>query len=42
MLMALAEELCFEMTLEPGDMQLINNHVIYHGRTAFEDDRAPA
>lgn len=37
-LMALAEELCFEMTLEPGDVQLINSHVTYHGRTAFEDD----
>ena len=35
---ALAEELCFEMPLEPGDIQLLNNHVIYHGRTAFTDD----
>ena len=41
MLMALAEELCFEMRFEPGDMQFVNNHVIYHGRTAFEDDGAP-
>jgi hypothetical protein len=23
---------------EPGDMQLVNNRVIYHARTAFEDD----
>lgn len=38
MLMALCEELCFEMTLEPGVIQLLNNHVIYHGRTPFEDD----
>ena len=38
LLMALAGELAFEMTLEPGDMQLLNNHVIYHGRTPFEDD----
>jgi hypothetical protein len=38
MLMAIAEELCFEMTLEPGDVQFINSHVTYHGRTAFEDD----
>ena len=38
MLDALAEELCFEMPLEPGDLQLLNNHVIYHGRTAFTDD----
>jgi len=36
----LAEELCFEMPLEPGDLQLLNNHVIYHGRTPFEDDAA--
>lgn len=38
MLMALCEELSFEMTLEPGDIQLLNNHVIYHARTPFEDD----
>ncbi len=37
-LMATAEELRFEMTLEPGDLQLINSHVTYHGRTPFEDD----
>ncbi len=40
MLMALAEELCFEMTLEPGDVQFLNSHVTYHGRTPFEDDKA--
>jgi hypothetical protein len=40
MLMALAEELSFEMSLEPGDMQFLNNHVVYHGRTPFEDDAA--
>src|SRR5216684_1475616 len=38
LLMKTAEELCFEMTLEPGDLQLINSHVTYHGRTPFEDD----
>jgi hypothetical protein len=38
MLMALAQELSFEMTLEPGDMQFLNNHVVYHGRTPFEDE----
>ena len=37
-LMTTAQELCFEMTLEPGDLQLINSHVTYHGRTPFEDD----
>jgi hypothetical protein len=38
LLAALAEELCFEMRFAPGDMQLLNNHVVYHARTAFEDD----
>ncbi len=38
MLGDLAEALCFEMPLEPGDLQLLNNHLIYHGRTAFTDD----
>ena len=38
MLAALGEELCFEMVLEPGDIQFINNHVVYHARSAFEDD----
>jgi hypothetical protein len=41
MLMAVAEEVSFEMTLQPGDLQLINSHITYHGRTPFEDD-APA
>ena len=40
MLMKLAAELSFEMRFQPGDMQLINNHVIYHGRTPFADDAA--
>lgn len=38
MLLALAKELAFEMTLEPGDIQFLNSHVTYHGRTPFEDD----
>lgn len=29
--------LCFSMELEPGDIQLLNNHVTVHSRTAFED-----
>ncbi len=37
LLAELAQELCFEMSLEPGDIQLLNNHVIYHGRSAYED-----
>ncbi len=39
MLLALARELAFEMTLEPGDIQFLNSHVTYHGRTPFEDDK---
>ena len=38
MLMDVAEEHCFEMRFAPGDIQLLNNHVVYHGRTAFKDD----
>jgi hypothetical protein len=38
MLMDVAEEVCFEMRFAPGDIQLLNNHVVYHGRTAFKDD----
>ena len=40
LLTELAKELSFEMTLEPGDMQFLNNHVIYHARTPFTDDAA--
>jgi hypothetical protein len=38
MLMDVAQEQCFEMRFAPGDIQLLNNHVVYHGRTAFKDD----
>ena len=30
-------ELMHTMWLEPGDLQLMNNHVVLHSRTAFED-----
>ena len=40
MLAALAEELCVEMPFEPGQIQLMNQHVTYHGRTAYADDAA--
>jgi hypothetical protein len=40
MLSDLADELSFEMSFAPGDIQFVNNHVIYHARTAFEDDTA--
>lgn len=38
MLIDVAEEECFEMRFAPGDIQLLNNHIVYHGRTAFKDD----
>lgn len=38
LLAEIAEEICLDMVLEPGDIQLLNNHVIYHARTAFEND----
>jgi hypothetical protein len=40
LLLAVAKELAFEMVLEPGDIQLLNSHVTYHGRTPFRDDRS--
>jgi hypothetical protein len=40
MLAALAEELCIEIPFEPGQIQLMNQHVTYHGRTAYADDAA--
>jgi hypothetical protein len=40
LLMELAEELSFEMTFSPGDIQFLNSHVTYHGRTPFEDDKS--
>lgn len=40
LLAELAEELCFEMQLTPGDIQLLNNHIVYHARTPFVDDPA--
>jgi alpha-ketoglutarate-dependent taurine dioxygenase len=35
------EELCYSMDMRPGDVQLLNNHVVYHARTTYEDDPAP-
>jgi len=34
----ISEEVCMKMTMQAGDIQFLNNHVIYHARTAFEDD----
>jgi hypothetical protein len=40
LLAEVAESLCYRMRLEPGDMQFLNNHVVYHARDAFTDDAA--
>jgi Taurine catabolism dioxygenase TauD, TfdA family len=41
LLASVCDELCYEMELRSGDIQLLNNHVIYHGRAAYEDDPGP-
>jgi Taurine catabolism dioxygenase TauD, TfdA family len=41
LLAVVCDELGYEMELEPGDMQFLNNHVVYHGRTAYEDAPEP-
>jgi hypothetical protein len=40
MLAAVASELAYAMMLKPGDIQLINSHITYHARAAFQDDHA--
>lgn len=40
--LAVCEELCFSMELEAGDIQILNNHVTYHSRTAYQDHDDPA
>jgi hypothetical protein len=35
LLAAVCDEWGYAMELEAGDIQLLNNHVIYHGRTAY-------
>ncbi|MFQ5566045.1 MAG: TauD/TfdA family dioxygenase [Paracoccaceae bacterium] len=37
LLHALGHELCLTHRFRPGDIQYLNNHVLYHGRTAYED-----
>ncbi|MBO9354829.1 hypothetical protein GG851_12590 [Bordetella petrii] len=36
-----SDEFCYSMTLERGDMQLLNNYVTLHSRTPFEDYEEP-
>ncbi len=33
-------ELCFEMDLRPGEIQFLNNRLIFHGRADYEDAAA--
>lgn len=40
MLAALGDELCVEASFEPGTIQIMNQHVTLHGRTAYADDAA--
>lgn len=35
------EDLCYHMDLEPGDVQLVNNHIVLHSRTEYEDHPEP-
>jgi hypothetical protein len=36
-----SDELCFRMYFEPGDLQFINNHIVLHARTEYEDYEEP-
>jgi hypothetical protein len=40
LLAALADELCVEAPFEAGQIQVMNQHVTLHGRTAYADDAA--
>lgn len=35
------EDLCYHMNFEQGDLQFINNHIILHARTEYEDYEEP-
>lgn len=37
----LSDTFTFDMHLDPGDFQILNNHVILHSRTAYEDHDEP-
>jgi hypothetical protein len=37
---AIGEEVCLRAPFEVGDLQFLNQHVTYHGRTQFTDDAA--
>jgi hypothetical protein len=38
----IADEVALETTQQPGEIQLLNNHVTFHARTAYEDHPEPA
>ena len=42
LLAELAAELCLTIRFESGDLQILNSHVTYHSRSAYEDDGDPA
>lgn len=35
------EGMALQMAFEPGDIQLLNNYTVVHGRTAYDDDPDP-
>ncbi len=37
LLQELGYELCLTHRFRPGDIQYVNNHILYHARTAYED-----
>ena len=37
----IAEESAFATHQQPGEIQFLNNHVIFHSRTAYEDHPEP-
>jgi hypothetical protein len=39
---ALRPELSYQMTLQSGDIQIVNNHTILHSRSSFTDAEDPA
>lgn len=36
------QELSLDMDFQPGDVQVLDNSIVWHGRTAFEDSEDPA
>ena len=42
LLAEIAEESCVTMPFATGDLQIVNNHNCFHGRTAYSDDRSAA